>query len=122
MLGGVYTFAEDRHVRVDFLHAKLGPRGRAVVDIVGDLVLLLPFCAVVGWLSLRFVDLAYRSGVLSDYGGLIDRYLVKAFLPIGLGLPFAAGFGRIIRNAGPLTRGLSRSGHALPGDPPGCLQ
>ncbi|HEY9566838.1 MAG TPA: TRAP transporter small permease subunit, partial [Thalassobaculum sp.] len=116
---GVYTFAEDRHVRVDFLHAKLGPRGRAVVDIVGDLVLLLPFCAVVGWLSLRFVDLAYRSGELSDYGGLIDRYLVKAFLPIGLGLLFAAGFGRIIRNVGLLTSGRSRSGTAIPGDPHG---
>src|SRR3546814_13226602 len=103
MLGGVYTFAEDRHVRVDFLHAKLGPRGRAVVDIVGDLVLLLPFCAVVGWLSLRFVDLAYRSGEMSDYGGLIGCCLVKAILRIGLVLLSAAGCGRNIRNVGLLT-------------------
>jgi TRAP-type mannitol/chloroaromatic compound transport system permease small subunit len=100
MLSGAYAMAEDRHVRVDLLYAKFGPCGKAVVDIVGDAILLLPFCAIIGWLSLGFVNLAYISGEQSDYGGLSDRYLVKAILPIGLGLLFAAGLGRIIRNVG----------------------
>lgn len=105
MLGGTYTFAEDRHVRVDFIYAKFGSRGKAMVNIFGDLALLLPFCAIVGWLSLRFVDLAYRSGEQSDYGGLTDRYLVKAILPIGMAFLFAAGLGRVIANIGLLLSG-----------------
>lgn len=105
MLGASFALAEDRHVRVDFIYAKFQGRGKAVVDIIGDLVLLLPFCAIVGWLSFNFVGLAFRSGEQSDYGGLTDRYLVKAILPIGLALLFTAGLGRIIRNVGFLLSG-----------------
>lgn len=100
MLGAAYALTEDRHVRVDFIYGKASDRRKAMVDLVGDVVLLLPFCLIVGWLSLGFVGLAYRSGEQSDYEGLIDRYLVKAILPIGLGLLFTAGLGRVLRNIG----------------------
>lgn len=118
MLGGAFALAEDRHVRVDFLYARFRGRGKAIVDIVGDLVLLLPFCAIVAWLSLGFVDLAYRSGEQSDYGGLTDRYLIKAILPIGLGLLFAAGLGRIVRNVGFLLSGREDAPGHQPGEVP----
>jgi len=104
MLTGAYSLVEDRHVRVDFIYARFGLRGKAAIDLAGDVVMLLPFCAVVGWLSLSFVDMAYRSGEHSDYGGLTDRYLVKAMLPIGLALLFSAGFGRILVNLSVLLR------------------
>jgi TRAP-type mannitol/chloroaromatic compound transport system permease small subunit len=100
MLGGAYALHEDRHVRVDMLYEKVSPKWRARVDVIGDLIFLLPFCAIVAWLSLRFVDMAIRSGEQSDYGGLIDRYLVKSILPIGLGLLFLTGLGRVLRNIG----------------------
>lgn len=98
MLGGAYALTEDRHVRVDLLYSKLPRRGRALVDVLGDLIFLLPFCALVAWLSLSFIGLAYRSGEQSDYGGLIDRYLIKSIIPIGLAVLALAGLGRILTN------------------------
>jgi TRAP-type mannitol/chloroaromatic compound transport system permease small subunit len=106
MLGGSYALHEDRHVRVDMIYAKVSPKWRATIDAIGDLLFLLPFCAIVAWLSLRFVDMSIRSAEKSDYGGLIDRYLIKSILPIGLSLLFLTGLGRVIRNVGFL---LSRS-------------
>jgi len=100
MLGGAYTLKEDRHVRVDMLYANVSPKTRASIDAIGDLVLLLPFCAIIAWLSLRFVSLSFASGEQSDYNGLVDRYLVKSFVPIGLALLFVTGFGRVLRNIG----------------------
>lgn len=100
MLGGAYALEQDRHVRVDMLYAKVSPKWRATIDTIGDLLFLLPFCAIVAWLSIRFVDMSIRSNEQSDYGGLIDRYLVKSFVPIGLGLLFLTGFGRVLRNLG----------------------
>jgi TRAP-type mannitol/chloroaromatic compound transport system permease small subunit len=76
--------------------------------VLGDVFLLLPFCAIIFWLSLGFVDMAFRSGEKSDYGGLTDRYLVKAVIPIGLALLFACGLGRIIRNIGFLLSGRAQ--------------
>lgn len=100
MLGGSYALQQDRHVRVDMLYANVSPKWRASLDAFGDLIFLLPFCAIVAWLSLGFVEMAHRSGEQSDYGGLIDRYLIKAILPIGLSLLFLTGLGRILRNIG----------------------
>ena len=62
MLGGSWALLEDRHVRSDYLHQKMPPRWRLVVDIAGDLAFLLPFCAIVGALSLDFVARAHALG------------------------------------------------------------
>jgi len=107
MLGASYALEQNSHVRVDMTYAKLGPKGKAVVDLIGDLILLLPFCAIVGWLSIRFVEMSFASGEKSDYGGLIDRYMIKAVMPIGLGLLFLTGLGRVLRNIGLLLSGPS---------------
>lgn len=101
MLGGSYALQQDRHVRVDMLYAKISPKWRATVDTIGDLLFLIPFCIIIAWLSLRFVDMAIRSNEQSDNaGGLVDRYLVKSIVPIGLSLLFLTGFGRVLRNIG----------------------
>lgn len=105
MLGGAYALTEDRHVRVDFIYESIPPRWRRIVDAAGDLIFLLPFAAIVAWLSIGFVEMAYKSGEQSDYGGLIDRYLIKAILPIGLAFLFLAGLARILENLGALLSG-----------------
>lgn len=83
LLGGSYALRANGHVRVDIVYDRLRPRMRALVEMLGHVVFLIPFALLVTWLSLDFVELAYRSGEQSDYGGLIDRYLVKAMVPIG---------------------------------------
>ena len=104
MLGGAYALLEDRHVRSDFFRQKMPPRWRLAVDVAGDLVFLLPFCAVVGVLSLDFVARSYSLGEKSDYGGLTDRYLIKSVIPIGFGILFAAGALRVAGNIAALAR------------------
>jgi len=99
MLGLAYALTEDRHVRVDLLYAGFGRKGQAGVNLVGDLLLLLPFCAVIGWLSLGFVEFAWKTGEQSDYGGLADRWLVKSLMPIGLAVLACAALGRCLVNA-----------------------
>ena len=108
MFGAAFTMVEERHVRVDLIYANLSDRKKVILDVLGDVFLLLPFCAIIFWLSLGFVDMAFRSGEKSDYGGLTDRYLVKAVIPIGLALLFACGLGRIIRNIGFLLSGRAQ--------------
>jgi TRAP-type mannitol/chloroaromatic compound transport system permease small subunit len=87
MLALPYALVENRHVRVDMIYGGLGPRRRVLVDLAGDLLFLLPFCVVIGYLSLRFVTFAFTTGEQSTYGGLVDRWIVKAFLPLGAAWP-----------------------------------
>lgn len=52
LLGIAYTLGRDEHVRVDIFYGRLGERGRAWVDLVGTLTLLVPvalFIIVESW-------------------------------------------------------------------------
>ena len=104
MFGGAHALLEDRHVRSDFLYQKMSPRGRRIVDIAGDVVFLMPFCVIIIWLSLGFAARAHALGEGSDYGGLVDRYLIKSMIPIGFGLLFIAAAVRVAGNIMALAR------------------
>lgn len=95
LFGGTYALHHDSHVRVDLVYQKLSPRGRAIVDILGHLLMLIPFCLLIAWLSRHFVSMSYVSGEQSNYGGLTDRYLIKAMLPIGLCFLALGAFGQV---------------------------
>jgi TRAP-type mannitol/chloroaromatic compound transport system permease small subunit len=98
LLGGTYALHHDTHVRVDLVYQKLSPRGRAIVDILGHLLMLIPFCLLIAWLSQHFVSMSYVSGERSNYGGLTDRYLIKAMLPIGLVFLAIGALGQVLNN------------------------
>jgi len=97
MLSGAYALHCDTHVRVDLVYQKLSPRGRAVIDILGHACLLLPFCLLTAWFSKNFVMMSFISGEGSGFGGLIDRYLIKSIIPIGMLLLAVAALGEILK-------------------------
>lgn len=107
MLGIAYAMAQDRHVRVDLIYGNLSPRAQALIDLLGDLVFLMPFCIIIGWLSVDFVKFSFSTGEQSNYGGLVDRYLIKAIIPIGLALLGVTGLGRILVNLSRVIGGSS---------------
>lgn len=96
LIGGSWVLQHDRHIRVDLLYTRFSPLWRNIVNLVGDLVFLLPFCAVIFWFSLAMVQRSYQAGEGSDYDALMDRYLIKSILPLAFGLLFINGLLRIV--------------------------
>lgn len=81
MLGAAYTLKHDAHVRVDIFYQKMGPRGRAWVDLLGTLLLLLPVCGFIFWASWEYVINAWTIREASgEAGGLPFVYLLKSIL------------------------------------------
>ena len=104
-----YCVKNDSHIRVDVLSERFSPRARAWVDLYGILLLGLPFCALILYFSVPFVEESYSSGEISvSPGGLPGRFLIKSALPLGF-LLLALGF---------LAR-LMRVGRLLFGTPSG---
>jgi TRAP-type mannitol/chloroaromatic compound transport system permease small subunit len=97
MLGGVYALREDAHVSVDFIAQRFSGRGRKWVTLMGDLVLLLPFAVLMTWFSWEYMMSAYTSGEGSSYGGLDDRWIIKAVMPLGFGLLALFAVARAVR-------------------------
>ena len=85
LLGAGYTFAENEHVRVDIFYARMSSKFKAGIDLFGTLFFLLPFCALVVWTSVPFVQRSFNLMERSaDPGGLPYRFLIKAAIPLGV--------------------------------------
>jgi TRAP-type mannitol/chloroaromatic compound transport system permease small subunit len=81
MLGAGYTLLHDAHVRVDIFYRKLSPGHKALIDLIGVFIFLLPFSAMLGWLSWSYVANSWRVLESSgEIGGLPFIYLLKSVL------------------------------------------
>ena len=55
LVGAGYTLLHGGHVRVDIFYRDARPRHKALIDLLGTLLFLLPVCVVIGWASLPYV-------------------------------------------------------------------
>ncbi len=83
MLGAAYTLKHDAHVRVDILYSDLGPRGKAWVNLLGTLLMLMPVCAFILFVSWEYVVVSWsmREGS-QEAGGLDAVFLLKTAIPL----------------------------------------
>lgn len=86
LFGGIYAFRDNTHVAVDVFSSALPERWRLIIRTFGDLFFLLPFCLIIAWYGAAFAEKAFMSGEGSTYGGLMDRWLIKAAIPVSFGL------------------------------------
>ena len=83
MFTGVAGFAmlRDDHVRVDILYRPWSVRGKAIADLIGVLVFLLPFVIVVATYGWPFVARSWRLYEGSaNIGGMPGLFILKTFI------------------------------------------
>jgi TRAP-type mannitol/chloroaromatic compound transport system permease small subunit len=98
LVGAAFALRRDAHVRVDVLRPRLGPRGRAAVELVGTLAGLLPFALFLIWISVPYVAAAWRIDEGSrEPGGLPNVWLLKGLIPLAGLLLAIAGLAVIAR-------------------------
>jgi TRAP-type mannitol/chloroaromatic compound transport system permease small subunit len=122
LLGASHALRNDAHVRVDVLSSRLSPRGRAWIDVAGIVLFLLPFSALLIWLSWPVVESSWRIGEQSPDPGGLPRYPIKLVLPIGFGLLMIQGLSELIKRGAYLT-GVTTDPHSplAPGDADGTV-
>lgn len=113
MLAAAWTLSAGGHVRVDVFYAHAGARTRAIVDLAGSLLLLLPFMLMLLWLSAPY---AARSWAVlersQEVGGLPLVFVAKTLIPLFALLMALQGIAQAIRAASvlspPALRGQGR--------------
>lgn len=99
MLGVGYTLKHEEHVRVDIVYAKLSAKGRAFIDLLGTLLLMLPVCLFIAYISLDYINASWQVREGSrNVGGLDGVYLLKTviwFMAFSLSLQ---GISKVIRS------------------------
>ena len=98
MLGAAATLRQDKHVRVDVFYGRLSERGRAWVDLLGTVLLLVPFCVLSTWACWDYVMNSWASRELSPDPGGLPRYPLKAIILLTFGLLFLQGLSKICKS------------------------
>ena len=97
LLSGAFALREDAHVRVDVLYEKLGPRGRAITDVVTAAfffiftVTLLVTGAIFALDSIRVWEVSFTEWA-------IQHWPVKASIALGALLITLQGVSKLTRD------------------------
>lgn len=101
LLGAAYTLKHDEHVRLDLFYQGDFSNDliRAWINLLGTLLLLIPFCLLIINSSWFFVLQSWSFNEGSpDPGGLSHRWLLKAAIPMGFVLLLLQGLAETIKN------------------------
>ncbi|WP_133512301.1 TRAP transporter small permease subunit [Candidatus Thiosymbion oneisti] len=97
-LGAAYTLRRNGHVRVDIFYQKLSRRGRAWVDLLGTLLLLIPVCIFIAWVGWDYVRKSWEVMEGSrEAGGIPAVYLLKTLMIVMPALVLIQGLAWILR-------------------------
>ena len=114
LLGIPYGIQHGGHVRVDLIYENLPLKGKAWIDLLGCVFLLIPFVSLVGYYGVSFAYEAYALGETSgDPGGLPYRWIIKAVIPFAFFSMAISGLGMMIRSINAI-RGVSEEGFSHP--------
>lgn len=94
-----YTLNNDQHVRVDLFYARMPRKGKAWVDLLGTLLFLLPWCAIVIYTSFKYAENSFAFREMSpDPGGLPARYIIKFAITVGFSLLMLQGIALVLKS------------------------
>src|SRR5205085_863576 len=104
LLAAAWTLKVGGHVRVDVFYASATPRVKAWVDLLGALLLLLPFTLAIIWFALPYVERSWAIVERSrETSGLPLVFLLKTLIPVFAVLLALQGVAQAIRAAARLS-------------------
>jgi TRAP-type mannitol/chloroaromatic compound transport system permease small subunit len=98
LLAAAWTLKNDGHVRVDIFYASAGPRRKAMVDLCGALLLLIPFAVAILYFSWGYVARSWANFEGSrEASGLPLVFVLKTIIPVFAVMLILQGIAQAIR-------------------------
>jgi TRAP-type mannitol/chloroaromatic compound transport system permease small subunit len=98
LLVAAWTLKNEGHVRVDIFYAQASPRRKAVVDLCGALLLLIPFAVAILYFSWGYVARSWANFEGSrEASGLPLVFVLKTIIPVFAVMLILQGIAQAIR-------------------------
>lgn len=96
--GVAFAAATDSHVRLDLVHQHFSRWTKAVIEVIGQGLFVLPLTGLIGWHGWLAVGQSFTIGERSvNEQGLPATFIVKAALPLACGLIGLTAIARLLR-------------------------
>jgi len=99
LLGFAYTWKDDKHVRVDLFYDKYSENQKGLVNFLGTLIFVIPWCVIViktSW-DYGMNSWSFREGS-PNHNGLPARYLIKFMITFGFFLLLTQAISILIKS------------------------
>jgi len=94
-----YTERHNAHVRVDVFYTRLSPRGKAIIDALGGLVIFLPVMAMLVYTSWEWTFHAWKiKEVMVLTYWYPPAYPLRTVIALGFGFLILQGLAGLFRN------------------------
>jgi TRAP-type mannitol/chloroaromatic compound transport system permease small subunit len=98
LLGAAYTLKHNEHVRVDIFYKDWHPQKKALINFLGAILFLIPFCCLVIYYSWGTVINSWKILEVSPDPGGLPRYPIKSMIIVSLILLLLQGISEAIKN------------------------
>lgn len=116
LLGAAYTLKHNDHVRVDVLYTHWSVRQKALANLIGTLLFLIPFCLMVIFFSWEAILASWQILETSPDPQGLPRYPIKSMLIVSLVLLIFQGISEAIKNWAIVTQFLEPAATEEPDD------
>ena len=100
MLGLAFTLKHDGHVRVDIFYRGFSPKSKAVVNLLGGILFLVPVCLLIFFTSWNYVLASWAIQETSaENNGLPFVYLLKTLMVLMPVTLLLQGIAEIIKSS-----------------------
>ena len=89
MVGAAYTLLHEEHVRVDIFYRKMSERNRAIVDLIGVVLFLLPLCGLLALMAYDFAAAAWSIHETSREPGGLPYPMIPLMKSLVIFMPVA---------------------------------
>lgn len=97
-LGAAYTLKHNEHVRVDVFYKNFSRRQKAWVNLLGTLLFLLPFSALVIYFSWGAIANSWAIWELSPDPGGLPRAPIKSLMIVSFVLLMGQGVAELLKS------------------------
>ncbi len=98
LLGASYALKHDEHVRVDVFYRSWPPRRKALVNFLGTVIFLIPFCVLVIFYSWGWTVNSWAVWEMSPDPGGLPRYPIKSMVIVSFVLLIIQGVAEAIKH------------------------
>ena len=117
LLAAAYTFKANNHIRIDVVSNTLKKATRDKIDLFGHIFFLMPFCAVLIYITWPWFWLSYNSGEISGNANGLVLWPAKLMVLIGFILLMAQAISEAIKRyaiiIGVIEDDTPQAGHGL---------
>lgn len=107
LLGAAYTLMHDEHVRVDVFFKNWNYKWRALANLIGTFLFLIPFCLMVIYFSWGTILNSWKILEVSPDPGGLPRYPIKSIIIVSFVLLILQGISEGIKNLAIFTGNLT---------------